>query len=236
MLVKPRAPGRIASNGRIVTRLLVAGGMIALMLLALAYWWLENLPHELFGTVMFVLLGRHLYSNRRWFVALFRGSYDRMRVFAVALHLALVVNVAILLVTSVIISKSVFSFLPIPDSVTTREIHWFSAYWVMIIVGVHLGLQWTRVMTLTRSLFGLSGRNAIRTWLLRIAAGLCVMFGVWSFSILGIWTKLTFNYSLDFWNFNASVLPFFAHWAGVIAVPALIAHYTVVTTRSWRKS
>jgi predicted MFS family arabinose efflux permease len=38
-------------------------------------------------------------------------------------------------------------------------------------------------------------------------------FGAWSFSVLGVWTKLTFTYSLDFWDFTASVTPFFGHWA-----------------------
>ena len=56
-------------------------------------------------------------------------------------------------------------------------------------------------------------------------AFICMGFGTWSFTVLGVWGKLTFSYSLDFWDFTASVAPFFGHWAGVIALPAVLTHY-----------
>jgi hypothetical protein len=40
-----------------------------------------------------------------------------------------------------------------------------------------------------------------------------------------VWAELTLTFSLDFWDFTASVTPFFGHWAGVIALPAIITHY-----------
>ncbi|MGO7564296.1 DUF4405 domain-containing protein [Rhizobium leguminosarum] len=215
----------------LINRLLLPGAMAILLLLSLAYWWLENVPHEIFGTAMFALLTYHIVVNRFWFKNLFTGRYDRRRAFVVALHLALIVNMIIMLVTSVVISKSLFSALPIPDSIYLREVHWFSAYWVMIIVGIHLGLHWARVMALSRSILGLSPICAVRTLLLRIATVLLAGLGVWSFSVLGVWTKLTFTYSLDVWNFKTSVTPFFGHWAAVVALPAIVMHYAMA---SWR--
>ena len=61
--------------------------------------------------------------------------------------------------------------------------------------------------------------------MLRIAAALFACFGLLSFSALSVWTKLTFTDSLDFWDFTASLTPFFGHWAGVVAVPAIFTHY-----------
>lgn len=118
------------------------------------------------------------------------------------------------------ISKSLFSALPIPDSIYLRD--WFSAYWVMMIVGIHLGLHWARVMALTRSIPGVSAKGASRTLVLRVAAVLLAGFGAWSFLVLDVWTRLTFTYSLDVWNFKTSVTPFFGHWAGVVALPAIL--------------
>lgn len=37
--------------------------------------------------------------------------------------------------------------------------------------------------------------------------------------------KLTWNYSLDFWDFTASVAPFCINWAGVLALRAMVTHY-----------
>ena len=141
------------------------------------------------------------------------------------LHLFLIVNMAVLLATSVVISQSVLAFLPLPNSRYLREIHWFSAYWVMIVVGIHLGIHWTRVMALLRSIFGVTVGSPVRTWALRASAVVFAGFGVWSFWVLGVWGKLTFTYSLEFWDFTASVAPFFGHWAGVVALPAILTHY-----------
>lgn len=218
----------------LIDRLLLPGAMATFLLLSLAYWWLENLPHEIFGTAMFALLAWHIVVNRRWFKNLFRGKYDGRRAFIVTLHLMLIANMAVLIVTSIVISKSLFSALPIPDSIYLREVHWFSAYWVMMIVGIHLGLHWTRVMTLSRSTLKLSPNSAIRTWTLRVATALLLGLGVWSFSVLGVWAKLIFTYSIDVWNFKTSVTPFFGHWAAVVALPAIVTHYIMVWWRSRR--
>lgn len=41
---------------QVAERLALPAAISSLMLLGLAYWWLDNLPHELAGTAMFVLL------------------------------------------------------------------------------------------------------------------------------------------------------------------------------------
>ncbi|NEI96554.1 DUF4405 domain-containing protein [Rhizobium ruizarguesonis] len=199
--------------------------MATLLLLSLAYWWLDNRPHEVFGTALFVMLAWHVVVNRLWFTNLLRGRYDTRRTVTALLHLLLIGNMLVLLITSVIISKSLFASLPIPDSIYLRDIHWFSAYWVMIIVGVHLGLHWTRVMAVVRSCLGMTSHSRVAIWALRLAAVAVAGFGVLSMRILGVWAKLTFTYSLDFWDFTASVTPFFGYWAGVVALPAVITHY-----------
>jgi hypothetical protein len=218
----------------ILKRLGLPAAMAIFLLLALAYWWLENLPHEIFGTALSALLGWHLAVNRTWLRNLFRGRYDARRTVALVLHLLLIANMAALLVTSIVISKSVFALLPIPDSIYLRDVHWFAAYWVMIIVGLHLGLHWSRVMGMVRTTLRLSPRNFARTSVLRIAAALLAGFGAWSFSVLGVWGKLTFTYSLDFWDFTAAVTPFFGHWAGVVSLPAVITHYGMMVLGSRR--
>jgi hypothetical protein len=220
----------------VLTRLALPTAMAIFLLLSLAYWWLDNLPHEIFGTLLFALLGWHIAVNRTWFKKLFSGQYDARRIITLVLHLLLIGNMAVLLVTSVIISKSVFASLPIPDSVPLRDIHWFSAYWVMVIVGTHIGLHWVRVMAMARTVVKARPHSNASTFILRVAAVFLAAFGAWSYLVLGVWTKLTFTYSLDFWDFTASVSPFFGHWAGVVALPAIITHYTMVWWRGRGRS
>jgi len=205
--------------------------MAALLLLSLAYWWLDNGPHEIFGTAMFGLLAWHLYTNRRWFLKLRVGRYDARRWAVVAIHAWLALNIAGLLVTSVLISRSLLSFIGLTDNVRVIEFHWFSAYWVAMIVAVHIGSHWARVMTAARTVFKLSP-SRIRTGLLQCVSVILLVLGGWSFSVLGVSTKLMFGYSLDFWDFTASVTPFFAHWTAVVAAVAVLSHYGMVLLRS----
>lgn len=209
--------------------------MLALVLLSLAYWWLGNIPHELFGTALFALLSWHINLNRAWFRNLTRGSYDARRVFIVLLHAGLIVNMALLLITSVMISETVFAWVPGLDSNDLREIHRFSAYWIVMATGAHVGLHWKRVRAGLFGRLSLAGSRiaTIASYVLAIVA-LCQ--GVASFQHLGVWTKLTFNYSLEFWDFTSSVAPFFGNWLMVFMLPAIVTHFLMKGWRGLRKT
>lgn len=210
-----------------VDRLAIPTLMACLLMLALAYWWLDNLAHEFFGTALFALLLRHLAINRAWFRNLGRGSYAARRLAILVLHAILIVNMTVLFVTSAVISQTVFAWLPLPNIAYLREIHWLSAYWVIVVAGVHVGMHWRRLMVLSATLLQLKASR----WgdlSLRLFAILLAIYGAWSFVALGVWTKLTFTYSLEFWDFTSSVSPFFAHWTGVIGLFAVIGHYAAL--------
>jgi hypothetical protein len=51
-------------------------------------------------------------------------------------------------------------------------------------------------------------------------------------SVLNVWGKLTFTYSLDVWIFRTSVTPFFVHWLAALALPATATHYTMTLWRN----
>jgi hypothetical protein len=216
-------------------RLLLPSVMAALLILALAYWWLDNGPHELFGTAMFGLLGWHLTMNRRWFLKLRNGRYNARRWLILVTHVWLGITMTVLIVTSVLISRSVLSFAQFSNDVTIIELHWFSAYWVAIIVAVHAGTHWTRVMTVAGAVFRLSPSRT-RSGVLRLAALLLLGLSAWSFTVLGVTTKLMFGYSLEFWDFTSGVSPFFAHWATVMAGVVVLSHYAMICLRLLNKT
>ncbi|MDT9632894.1 DUF4405 domain-containing protein [Pseudomonas sp. JV449] len=206
--------------------------MATLLLCSLAYWWLDNLAHEIFGAVLFSLIGWHVVRNRSGLTGMFRTSYDLSGAVSLVLHLLIIVAVVALLVTSVLISKSVFTLFTFRDNFYIRNVHWFVAYWVVILVGTHVGVHWARVMAMLGSVLKLNYQSMPRTMALRIAAVLMAEYGIWSFSVLGAWTKLTFNHSLDFWDFTVTVAPFFVHWVAVLCLAAITAHYVMVVART----
>lgn len=209
----------------VLGRLAVPLAAATLLLLCLAYWWQSNLVHELAGTAIFLLVAQHLFKNRRWLFNLQNGRYDGRRRAVVVLHAALALNMLMLLVTSVAVSQTLFAGLGIPGSVTVRDLHWVAAYWLMMTVGVHLGLHWSRVMAMLRSALRIQEPNRWRTLALRISAVAMAVFGAWSWSLLEVGTKLSWGYSISFWDFGNSVAPFFAHWLGVLTLPAVGTYY-----------
>ncbi|WP_226584473.1 DUF4405 domain-containing protein [Acuticoccus sediminis] len=205
-------------------RVALDAAALALLLLAFAYWWLGNLAHELLGTAFFVLLVRHLANNTMWWAALRRGTYDARRVASVVLTLLLAATMAVLLATSLAISQSLFAFLPLPNAFSVREVHWFAAYWVVAIAGLHLGANWPKLARLLGRATGL--RLTSRWWdaaLVVLAAAIAVQ-GVLSGAELGVWPRLGFAYSMVMWDFNTSLLPFFAHWIASVGLFAVIGH------------
>lgn len=202
-------------------RLIVDGGATVLLMLTLAYWWLGNLTHELAGTTLFLLLGRHLVNNSHWWGALRKGRYDLRRRIGLGLTLLLATAMAVLLATSFAISRSLFLWLPLPDSTTLGEIHMFAAYWVMVIVGLHIGLNWNRVAALLRNA-GL--RNASWDWIGAAFGLVLAAIGLRSAAVMDLWTRLRFDYSLVMWDFNEQTAAFFGHWLAIIALFAVATH------------
>lgn len=215
----------------VTDRLLLPAGMAALLVLSLAYWWLDNGPHEIFGTLLFGLLAWHLSINRRWFFNLRVGRYDVRRWLVVAIHTWLALNMAVLLVTSVLISRSMLSIFQFTNNTSVIELHWFSAYWVIMIIAVHLGSHWARVMAAAETLLKLDP-SRVRAGSLKFLALMLLAVGARSFVVLGVSTKLMFGYSLDFWDFTTSVTPFFAHWTAVVAGVAVLSYYSMAGLRS----
>lgn len=208
-----------------LARLILDGGATALLMLALAYWWLGNLTHELAGTALFVLLGRHLVNNAHWWAGLRRGRHDLRRRVGMLLTMLLALTMTVLLATSFAISRSLFAWLPLPDSFTLSEMHMFTAYWVMVIVGLHIGLNWNRVAALLRNL----GMRAKAWRLLGWAFALALAIqGLRSAAVMDLWMRLRFDYSLVMWDFNDQAAGFFGHWLAIIALFAVAMHVAML--------
>lgn len=207
---------------RLVLDLLSAG----LLMVALAYYWLDNPTHEWIGLGLFGLLLAHNVLNRRWYRTVPRQRRgDLPGLFDKAMTLTLLLLMAVLLVTSVVVSQSVFGFLAIDDGFTARQLHAFAAYWALVLVALHIGIRWQRVMNAVRDALGLSANHRLRTLALRVLAAVLALHGLQSAVALGIGPKLTLQMSLEWWDFEASTAGFFLACLSFIALIASLSHY-----------
>jgi hypothetical protein len=219
-----------ALRSRLALDLVSAG----LLLLAMAYHWQGNAFHEFVGTGMFGLVMAHNVYNRRWWGALAKPRPVRRGALHTGLTLVLLGAMLALLVTSVMISETVLAGLSPSGGFTARQAHGFIGYWVLVIVAVHVGLRWTLIMAATRALLKITDAGRLRTGALRLIAAGIVAAGAHSARALGVPSRLMFEMSLDWWNFEDSALGFFAHCMLVAGALVAITHYGSCLVRSHR--
>jgi hypothetical protein len=197
----------------------------SLLVFSLSYWWLGNVAHELAGTAMFLLLIIHNVFNRRFYGTIVRTRREPRGLINVAITLALLLAMVMLLVTSALISNALSGFMSPFGGFTARQIHTLAAYWVLVIVAVHLGLRWPMIMGVARGILGISESSAVRSWALRLIAVAIAAHGVWSSFELGLGTKLAMRVTLDWWNFEESVAGFFAHCVAIAGLCIFLTYY-----------
>jgi hypothetical protein len=208
-------------------RLAIDLAAAGLLLLALAYYWLGNTVHELAGTGLFLLMAIHNLFNRHWWGALSRTRRQTKAVIYIVINLALLAAVATLFATSVMISRLVFDFLAVNGGFSTRQIHIAAAYWLLVIVSLHIGFRWSAVMLAMRRLFGIDAGSPARTLVLRMLALALAICGIQSWIDLGITDRLLMRITMDFWDFNASTAGFFTRLTAIIGLNVCVAHYGV---------
>ncbi len=221
-------------NRLFLLRLALDGLAAALLLLSFAYWWLGGNVHEAAGTAMFALLAAHIAFNRRWWGGLARTRPEPRSLLNVGLTLGLLLAMLALLATSVLISKTLAPVLPPWGGFTMRQIHVAVAYWVLVIVAVHLGFRWPLLMATARNVLRIDGPNRLRTLLLRAFAAAVVIHGVWSVQALGLGDKLMMRMTLDWWNFEESVAMFFVHCGAAAGLIIVGTHFGLELLRRAR--
>lgn len=204
-------------------RLLLDFVAVSLLLTAYAYNWLGNAGHEVIGTALFALLVLHNFFNRRWYAAIARRRSGRST-FAKVLTLSLLVTMLCLAITSVIISQTVFSILPLVSSFTARQAHTLAAYGVLLIVALHIGLQWSAIMDVVRRKLGIKTSSTVRVFVIRWSAISIAACGVYSLWTLNIVSKLSMQLPSGFSDFQHPTPTFLLHHLAIIGLGIWVVH------------
>ncbi|WP_319410879.1 DUF4405 domain-containing protein [uncultured Cohaesibacter sp.] len=196
-----------------------------LFIFALAYDWLGGLIHEVIGTAFFALLIAHTVFNRRWYASLAKAMQNRRRLITTIINLSLLLAALALLVTSLMISRALFGFLGLQGDYLARQTHTLSAYWMLVIVGIHLGMHWSMIMSAVRSLLRFQGPGWLRIWGLRALTLLLVINGIAASFEMNIGSKLILYFTFSYWDFENEALGFLINYGSIIALYAALAHY-----------
>lgn len=116
------------------------------LILAMSFHVFRGMWHEVLGLSMAMIALWHVGINLSFFKGFLRGRWSLVRVLTSALGVLLVASFVVATVTGVIISAHVFKSFwggsALHKAVVIHQLHIASAYMMLILTGMHIGMHW----------------------------------------------------------------------------------------------
>ena len=187
--------------------------------------------HEIIGVALMVVWGVHIYANRRWFKATFRGRYNPFRVTQAVVNYGMLICVAFLAISGVILSNHVFAFLGIESGASfARTAHLLASHWYFVFISLHIGLHVgvifnrLKVAQLVKGSHG-SASVSWKVVVTRIIVALVSVYGIYAFVERGLWKYLTLQQPFFFMDMERGYILFFVDYVSIVALLAAALHY-----------
>ncbi len=198
--------------------------MTVALLFLMTYELIGQAIHEWIGVAIFILFIVHHILNRKWSTHLLKGKYTLYRMMQTVLVFGVLAAMIGAMVSGIILSRHVFSFLPINGGRSlARSIHMLSAYWGLVLMSLHLGFHWSMMMGMARKL--VKKQSSWRTWILRLAAFLIAGFGLWAFVKRQIGSYMLLRNQFVFFDFDEPLVFFLADYIAIMGLFVMIGHY-----------
>ncbi len=122
-------------------RILIDITMYILFVLLMGHHIIDGLPHEVLGTILFILFITHNILNYKFYKSIFKGKYTPKRIFTTIIDILFVLIMLGMIISVVMISKEVFAFLNIERNTIGKLMHMFNQSWGFIIMSIHVGMH-----------------------------------------------------------------------------------------------
>lgn len=208
--------------------------MTVMLLFLMAYEMIGQAAHEWLGISIFVLFVIHHVLNRKWCSSLLKGRYTLFRIWQTALILGVFLTMLGSMISGIIISRSVLSFLPISGGQSFgRNLHMISAYWGFILMSLHLGLHWNMMMGMAKK--AVKKPIPMGTWLLRGIGLLIAAYGAYAFLKRDIGIYMLMQSHFVFFDYEEPLIFFLADYIAVMGLFVLIGHYLTKGIKNLKK-
>lgn len=207
--------------------------MTVILMLLMAFELIGRTAHEWLGVGMFVMFVIHHILNRKWTTHLLKGKYTPIRIFQTLLAVLVLVCILCSMVSGIVLSRYVFSFLPIEGGRSwARTLHMIGAYWGFVFMSLHLGIHWNMMMGMAGKAAG--NPSALRTWILRILGAAVAAYGAYAFVERGIGGYMFLQNMFVFFDFEEPLILFYIDYIAVMALFVWIGHYLAKILRRRR--
>lgn len=200
--------------------------MTVLLLFQMAYMLTGNTVHEWTGAAMLILFILHNVLNIKWYGNLLKGRYSGFRIIQTVVNLLLIFCMVSLIVSGMMMSRIVFSFLAVDGGMGfARMLHMAAAYWGFLLMSVHLGLHWKVIMGMTRKIRKQKALAKPQVWMLRILAAAVSGPGGYAFVKHNLISYMLLKSQFVFFDMQQPLFSFLAEYAAMMALWAWLSHY-----------
>jgi hypothetical protein len=196
--------------------------MLVLWLAVIDYRIARKAPHEWLGITLAALFVVHNIINLKFYTSLFSGRYSARRIAATAVNLLLVLDIAVIASIGLVQSKSVLSSLQLPGAIQLRVIHTTAAYWLIPLIGAHIGLHWEKLIKSLRRILKTKEGDIALTVIMRSTAVILFAAGVYSSFDRNMFAKLFYGFSFDYWPLERPTILYFAEMLSIMGMWGLI--------------
>jgi hypothetical protein len=206
--------------------------MAIALLLLMAYSLIGEAAHEWIGLGMFTLVITHNLLNLNWYRNLFKGKYTAFRIFQLILDISLIFIIIGLMVSGISLSRYALTAVPNIISISSaRILHMMSAYWGFVLMSLHIGIHANMMINVIRKVTRISKPSVVRTIILRTAAALIGVYGVYALIQRKIVTYMFLQNQFVFFDFEEPLAFFFIDYIAVMALFTFAGHYISVALR-----
>ena len=199
--------------------------MYVLFLLLMEQRLIADAAHEWMGIAVFVLFLLHNALNYRWYAALFKGRYNCLRIVQTAINFLLWLAMLGCIVSSLMISGTVFSGLVIPGSRYGALIHMVCTAWAFVLMSLHSGLHWAQFTVIARRVKLRENAKKVVVWICRALVLAVCAVGVWIFVDRSFYEELFLLSEYKTHDYDANAFVYMLETAALSAVFVSIAYY-----------
>lgn len=207
--------------------------MTVLFLALMAYHVTGNSLHEWLGVTLFLLFIVHHILNFKWYKGLFKGKYTASRVLMAAVNLLLFAAMVGMMISGIMLSREVFSFLNLRAGMFGRRLHMVSTAWGFCLMAAHVGLHWGMVVAMMKKL-PVSGKWA--GMIARGVAALLALYGIYAFISRQIGERMLLLMEYAFFDYGEPAVFFFADYICILILFAALSYYLAKLLRKKKRS
>lgn len=209
--------------------------ILSIVLMGGNYLFPADIVHEILGVALFVLWAIHIFLNRRWYGAIFKGKYNPYRVMQTFINCCILICTIFLMISGIILSNHLFTFLNIQSGLGFARIaHLLASHWYYLFMSLHIGLHVGMITNRIKQKKIVGNDSSkeesqpqfkVRKIISHILLFLACAYGLYAFIARGVWKYLILKQQFFFFDLERGYILFAMDYISIIILFATISHF-----------